>query len=100
MFKQFVRYAKQLLDLTRDTQTNKDDIEELQQQVKILSETVRELTFEIRGAREHERHEREKLALGIENALLRFERQLLVEGTGGGPKELPATDGSTSQDLS
>jgi hypothetical protein len=34
------------------------------------------LQFEIQSLREEERHEREKLMLRLENALLKFERQL------------------------
>ena len=35
-----------------------------------------ELRAEIRSLRDEERHEREKLVLRMENALLKFERQL------------------------
>lgn len=41
-----------------------------------LAGAVERLSFEFRSLREDERHEREKLVLRLENALLKFERQL------------------------
>jgi hypothetical protein len=37
---------------------------------------IRQLTFELHQLRDHESHEREKMALKLENAMLRFERRL------------------------
>jgi archaellum component FlaC len=76
MLKQLYEMARTLFGLTQDTQKNKAQIEELQRELKMLSETVRQLAFEIRRVHENDAHEREKMALRLENALLRFERRL------------------------
>ena len=44
--------------------------------MKAVAAAVRDLTFEVRRMRADEVHEREKMALGLETALLRFERRL------------------------
>ena len=60
----------------RDVQENKESIARLRQGFDELSELVIKLQFEIQSVREEDRHEREKLLLKVENALLRFERLL------------------------
>ena len=76
MLKQLYEFGMRLLDLTRDTESNKAGLEELREEVRSLSMAVRELAFEVRRIRENESHEREKMALRLENALLHFERRL------------------------
>jgi archaellum component FlaC len=71
-----IEYIHDLLLLARETKENRDDIEKLQTRVEDLTQKVQALTFEFERFREEERHEREKLMLRIENALLKFERQL------------------------
>lgn len=51
--------------LFQPNQQNKAQIEALRQEVKSLSETVRELAYEVRRIRENEAHEREKMALRL-----------------------------------
>ena len=68
--------------LARDVQENKECIARLREGFDELSELVIKLQYEIQSVREEDRHEREKLLLRMENALLRFER-LLPPGSDG-----------------
>ncbi len=77
MLKQLYDLAERLLGMTQDIRANKAGIEKLESQVETLSEAVRGLTFELRRSRENEVHEREKMVLRLENALLHSERRLL-----------------------
>jgi hypothetical protein len=47
-----------------------------------LTATVTRLAYEVHRNHENEAHEREKMALRLENALLRFERRLPTGTTG------------------
>ncbi len=76
MLKQLVEYVLDLLNLARDTRANTAAITELRREMDELADAVEHLSFEFRSLREEERLEREKLVLQLENALLRFERQL------------------------
>lgn len=76
MLKQFVDYVLDLLNTARDTRSNKDAIADLRKEMIRLASAVERISFELRSLREEERHEREKLMLRMENALLRFERLL------------------------
>ena len=88
MFKQIYAIAKQLLMLTEDMQKNKADIKELRHELKDPTEIVQQLKFEMQRNRENETHEREKLMLRLENALLRFERRLPAGGQENDPQAL------------
>ena len=48
----------------------------MQTQVRELSKRLELLAFEVQRLKENEMHEREKMVLRLENALLRFERRL------------------------
>ena len=76
MLKQFVEYLLDLLNTARDTRANKDAIADLREEVDQLASAVERISFELRSLREEERHEREKLLLQMENAVLKIERQL------------------------
>jgi hypothetical protein len=76
MFKQLLELAKRALAVVRDSQENKTRIKELQQQVEELTAAVQWLAYELRRTAENDAHEREKLALRLENMLLRSERRL------------------------
>ena len=76
MLKQLFEYVQRLLFLAHETQNNRDDIKELGKRVEILSDKMQVLASELQRLNEREEHEREKLALRLENALLRFERLL------------------------
>jgi hypothetical protein len=76
MLKQLVEYVLSVLNLARDTRTNKEEIVELRRELDELTNAVERLSFELRAVREEDRHERDKLLLRIENTVLRIERQL------------------------
>jgi septal ring factor EnvC (AmiA/AmiB activator) len=97
MLRQLYGLASRLFSLNRDIQQNRTDISNVQQEVREVRQEVRELRqefgqiqrefheltlavqrfmFELHAIREHEAHEREKMALRLENELLRSERHL------------------------
>jgi len=78
MWKQLFDLAKKTAFLAQDTQKNKSDIKDLQNQREELTETVRQIAYDARRDRENETHEREKLLLRLEVALLRSERRALT----------------------
>lgn len=89
MLRQIFDVARQLLLLTRDLQENKTairkvrrDINDINQELKQLRGAVHGLAFEIRRVSENDVHEREKLALRLENTLLQFERRLPADKSG------------------
>ncbi|MBI2949636.1 MAG: hypothetical protein HYY23_18530 [Verrucomicrobia bacterium] len=65
-----------LLNTARDTRANKQAIADLREEVDRLASAMERMSFELGSLRDEERHEREKLLLRVENALLRLERQL------------------------
>ena len=90
MWKDLIEFTKAVFFLQRDTQQNKDDIkkcehntEKLQQDVKEIRQEFAKLTviverlaFEIQRVSDRENSEREKMALQLENEMLKFERRL------------------------
>ena len=76
MFKQIYALARQLVTLMQDVQQLKAEHKEFRQDLRVLVEIVRQLKYEQQRDRENATHEREKLLLPLENALLRFERRL------------------------
>jgi len=76
MFKQIYALARQLVTLMQDVQKLKAEQKEFRQELRVLIEIVRQLKYEQQRDRENATHEREKLLLRLENALLRFERRL------------------------
>ena len=76
MFKQIYALARQLLTLMQDVQKLKAEQKEFRQELRTLLDIVRQLKYEQQRDRENATHEREKLLLRVENALLRFERRL------------------------
>ena len=79
MLKQFAEYVLDLLNTARDTRQNKQAIADLREELAQLASAVERISFELRSIREGERREREKLALRMENALLRLEHQLSAQ---------------------
>jgi hypothetical protein len=65
-----------LVTLMQDVQKLKADHKEFRQELRDLLDIIRHLKFEPQRDRENATHEREKLLLRVENALLRFERRL------------------------
>jgi predicted nucleic acid-binding Zn-ribbon protein len=87
MWKQILAIAKRLLLLAEDTKQNRDEIKELQKQVRDLAAAFERLAYEVHRVGEKDEHERDKLILRVENELLKFERRLP-----------PAKDSGTSTD--
>ncbi len=81
MLRQLFELVKELLGLSQDIRRHEAQIKELQSEMKAVTLAVRDLTYEVRRLRDDEVHEREKVALGVENALLRFERRLIAGET-------------------
>jgi hypothetical protein len=76
MLKKLLELFRAQVFLARDVQENKEKIVRLRQEFDELTEVVVQLQFEVQALREEDRHEHEKLVLKLENALLKFERQL------------------------
>lgn len=97
MWKQIYEFAKDVVLLNREIQQNKEDIKEVRQELREVRGEVRDLRSENRQLREEfgkliavvqqlnfniqdidnrEQSEREKMALQLENEMLKFERRL------------------------
>ncbi len=76
MWKQIYESLKQLVLLSEQTRENRREIKAVRQELRDLTAVVERLAHEMRRASENQAHEREKLELRLENALLRFERRL------------------------
>jgi hypothetical protein len=76
MWQNLTNLLRWVFDFGQKTQKNSQDIEELQREVKRLTDAVQCLAFELQRQRENEAHEREKMLLRLENELLKFERRL------------------------
>lgn len=83
MLKQLYEAIKQILLLTHKTEQNHEEIKELRQQVREMASALERLAYEVHRvsekvdrASQNEAHEREKLALRLQNELLKFERRL------------------------
>ena len=72
VLKQLFELVRGALLLQRDVQTNRENLTEMRRAFDDLHDRVAELTLRLQD----ERHEREKLALKLENTLMRFERRL------------------------
>ena len=62
--------------LTKDTDRNSQEIKEIRADIRDIYSKLERLAYEIQKTREEDRHEREKLALRLENEMLKFERRL------------------------
>jgi predicted nucleic acid-binding Zn-ribbon protein len=80
MWKQILTTAKTLFLLDEKTKRNHEEIQEIRKEVRDLTTAVERLAYEIHRVDENARHEREKLALRLDNELLRFERRLSARG--------------------
>ena len=76
MWKKLLGYFTHLLTLAEATQENKVEIKEIRQELHDLTATVQDLRHELRILRTKQRHDLERLALRLENEMLRFERRL------------------------
>jgi NTP pyrophosphatase (non-canonical NTP hydrolase) len=69
MLKKLLEYFTRLLTLAEATRENKTEIAEMRAEMRDLALTVQLLA-------NNQRHDMEKLALRLENELLKFERRL------------------------
>lgn len=83
MFDRIVGYTSRLLNLAEETKRNREDLKELQNSLKQtqkelrdLTETMQRFAFETQRRYENEAHEREKMELRLQVAVLRSERTL------------------------
>ena len=76
LWREIANALKELLLLRENTKKNADDIQEMQKDFKALTAFVERLAYEVRGNRNDEAHERENMALRLQNELLKFERRL------------------------
>lgn len=65
-----------VITLGKQTDKNTEEIKELQREIRELHSWLERLAYEIKRTQDEDRHEREKLALRLENELLKFERRL------------------------
>ncbi len=76
MWQQLFDGLRKLILLQDQTDQNTAKIKEIQAELKALSAVVRDLIYEVRGNKNDEAHERENMALRLQNELLKFERRL------------------------
>jgi hypothetical protein len=76
MWKQFFELFRQVLTITEDVQRNRAEIRELREQHQALTIFVHKLAAKIERVESDDKHEREKMLLQLQNALLQFERRL------------------------
>jgi|SRR5579871_6753145 len=86
MLKSLLEITKQLLGLAKDTQDNKDNLKAVQTRLETVTDTLKQVIFELQRLKENEAQEREKMGLRLENALLRSERRLIPDGTNEQPR--------------
>jgi predicted nucleic acid-binding Zn-ribbon protein len=79
MWKQLAELMAQLLTFARDIQQNRTDIKELREELKATQQEFRQLAlvverlmYEVHRSTERAENDREKMALQLENALLKF----------------------------
>ena len=72
MLKALFDLFRNTLLLTRDVQENRKSVEDVRRELARVEEKLHQVVLMLH----EERHEREKLALQLENVLTRFERRL------------------------
>jgi hypothetical protein len=77
MFKKLLMLIESVLTLAGELQRNREEIKELRKEHLALSMVVQRLADEITLNSQHQSSEREKLALQLENQLLRFDNKLM-----------------------
>ena len=76
MWPKLIEWAKYFLKHKEQTEKNVADIKEQERTINHLTVAMQQLAFEQQRQRENEAHEREKMALRLENILLRSDRAL------------------------
>ena len=87
MWKQLISIVKKIFTLAEQTERNEGEIKEIRRELREVMSAIERLAYELRRTSDRERSEREKLALSLENQLLKFER-----GTSLPPQEDPAKE--------
>lgn len=82
MWRDILNALRKLVLLQEQTDKNTAEMKELRQELKDLSSVVQSLSFHVRRSAENESHEREKMALRLENMLLKSDRFLPSPGEG------------------
>ena len=77
MWKQLAQFGKDLLTLKRQVKDNTSEIDEIRQELRDLTEFVRNLTNIVNQDRTKNEAQREILIEKLKNALLQFENDLL-----------------------
>jgi hypothetical protein len=80
VLKQLFEFVQQILFLQRDIQKLKEGLAGMERELRETNEAVRRLAYELERINEREVHEREKLQLKLENALLRARQSLPPPG--------------------
>ncbi len=76
MWQKILDWAIYFLKHKEQTEKNSADIKEQERTIKDLTAVVQHLAFKLERQHDNEVHERENLALRLENILLRSERSL------------------------
>jgi len=85
MWKQLISIVKKIFTLAEQTERNEGEIKEIRRELREVMSAIERLAYELRRTSDRERSEREKLALSLENQLLKFERRTSLP-----PQEDPA----------
>ncbi len=78
-FEDLYQFLKALPVLVRDTETNRDEIRDLREELKEATDLLHRLAFEVQRISDREKSEREKQDLRIENLKLQIEKEFLKE---------------------
>jgi hypothetical protein len=75
--RKIAQFGKQWLTHKNQTEHNTSEIKTIRQELKELTEIVRNINFQVKQDRLHAQSDRQKLVLQLENALLKLENRLL-----------------------
>jgi predicted nucleic acid-binding Zn-ribbon protein len=73
MWKQLISVVKKIFTLAEQTERNEGEIKEIRRELREVASAIERLAYELRRTSDREKSEREKLALTLENQLLKFE---------------------------
>lgn len=76
MWREIWEAIKNFIMVAEDSKRNREEIKEVRRQMDDMMRILERMAYEIRQVGDLDQHEREKLALRLENELLKFERRL------------------------
>ena len=76
MWKEIWEAIKHFITVAEDSKRNREEIKEVRRQMDDMMRIMERTAYEIKHVADIDKHEREKLALRLENELLKFERRL------------------------